>query len=274
MTKETQGCSAIKESLLAYFGQQTGVLSFDRNCVITLPLRTLDDRNISVFIDRKLEDYFVVHDGGKNLGELFVQGIKITETKKKQLEAMAKRFGVSISPEGIFTRGCKLGQLEDSILSITQCASLCMMEVLSHHAVIEEEPLETKVSRSLNKWKPDYVREIGRRVAIQGTQSTHSFDFVSFSSDEEKHKTVAVEILSPTYSARLQADRYGFLVLDIKNSHFDRWARLAVVQKVEMWPRDSMRLIQKLSNEVIALGTDQEPEIEQLLPPVMDQLAA
>ncbi len=49
-----------------------------------------------------MDDFFLVHDGGKNLAELFVQGINVTENKVKTFEAMARRFGVSVSADDFY----------------------------------------------------------------------------------------------------------------------------------------------------------------------------
>lgn len=267
-------CSKIRDSLVAHIGEKTGALTFSDQCVITLPVKTLDDRLLSIFVEQKMDDYFIVHDGGKNIAELFVQGISLTEHRLSTLETIAHRFGVSVSADGVFTKGCTRKEMDDSILAVTQCASLAMFDVATHHPVVEEEKLETKVNRALHKWKPPYVNSIGRKVVVKGKESQHYLDFVSYSSDEAAHSSVAVEILSPTYSPRLQANQYGFLVLDIRDTPFSRWKRLAVVQRVEQWPAASLQLIGKLSDEVLRLREGEESEVEQALPEYMNRLAA
>ena len=80
MTMETQGCSSIRDSLLSFLGTELEVSTFENQCIITLPLKTLDDRFLDVYVEPRIGDYIVVHDGGRTASELHAQGIHLTDT--------------------------------------------------------------------------------------------------------------------------------------------------------------------------------------------------
>jgi hypothetical protein len=158
-----------------------------------------------------------------------------------------------------------------AVLAIGQCASLAMIEIVSHEPVVEDEALSGRVGRTLKLWQPSYV-EIHKRLAVEGTiGSSHVFDYVSIPV-RERANTVAVKILHPSIGPLVQARLYGFLVLDIKGKEADHWKRLAIVAKSEDWRDSALRLVRDLSNDVILLRSDQEERVESLLPVRMTAL--
>ena len=77
-------CSGLKELLVALFASELEVTSVDTACIITLPLKTADDRYIDVFVEPIASSRFVyVHDGGKSTAELFSQGLHPTDTRTR-----------------------------------------------------------------------------------------------------------------------------------------------------------------------------------------------
>ena len=62
---ETQVCSSIRDALLSFLGAELEVSTFEDQCIITLPLKTLDDRFLDVYVEPRIGDYVVVHDGGR-----------------------------------------------------------------------------------------------------------------------------------------------------------------------------------------------------------------
>src|SRR4029078_5025267 len=134
-------CSSARDALVAFFSSFTEVTAVDGRCVITLPLRTVDDRYLDVYLDEKLADYVIVHDGGNSMSELFVQGIHVTDSQAAQFKAIARRFGATFNA-GIFQIACAPGEsIERAIFAVAQCASLAMFEVINHQPNIEDEPL-------------------------------------------------------------------------------------------------------------------------------------
>ena len=269
----SMNCNLIKESLVGYIKRELEVSTFQNKCVITLPIKTFDDRFVDIVVEEKLSDYYLVHDAGKSLGELFAQGVSLTDTRRKLLGVIAHQFGAELS-DGIFTVGCKHSGLQDAVFAISQCATLAMFELAEHRPIVEEEPIAQKISRSLKQWQPRYIREINRGVPMKGHLFPHKFDFVAFSEDESRHPTCALQNLPPTYSARVQAERYAFLVLDIRDTYFDRWPRLAVLSKIEQWTPDAKNMVSELSTNVLEVRSDEEGQIEETLPSFMNQLVA
>src|SRR5258708_1178478 len=88
-------CRLLRANLLEFLGSAIDVIETRDACVLTLPQKTLDDRRASVFVQEKMPDYFLVHDGGKTAAELFAQGIHITDLKQTILEELAERYGAT-----------------------------------------------------------------------------------------------------------------------------------------------------------------------------------
>ncbi len=129
MSDSQKTCHSIRESLLTFFGQQVEVSAVDQNCVLTLPLKTLDDRYIEVFVESTVGDYVMVHDGGNAVAELFLQGIHMNDTRETQMRRIARRYGAAFE-NNTFTIGCRPAVVNTAILAIAQCASLAVFDVL------------------------------------------------------------------------------------------------------------------------------------------------
>src|SRR5687768_2862021 len=135
----TQNCRLVKADLARHLAKRVVVSSDKAQCAVSLPIQTLDGRYVEVFIQDKIGDFVLVHDGGQATAELFVQGIHLTETKRNTLSAIARRMGATFSDD-VFEIACRREQSATAIMAIAQCASLAMFEVLSHVPAIEDEP--------------------------------------------------------------------------------------------------------------------------------------
>ena len=271
---ETQICSSIRDSLLSFLGTELEVSAFEDQCIITLPLKTLDDRFLDVYVESKIGDYIVVHDGGRTASELYAQGIHLTDSKRALLKSMASRYDVSFDEEDdTFKIGSKGNAVQPAILAIAQCASLAMHDVLSHGPVIEAEPIRARVRRSLDSWQTQ-VFQIKHRIPIQGTTrgANHSFDSVAFPRTNGR-KTVGVKVLTPGYGPHVQADRYGFFALDIKGTMYDKWRRVAVVSKSDQWYGSALQVVQAFSHYTLELKTGDDARVEEALPEQIEKLS-
>lgn len=270
---ETSSCSEIREALLRRLGEGVAVSTVSDQCVFSLPIRTLDDRVTDVFVEKLLGESYRVHDAGITASHLFAQGIHITERKADLFEEVARRLGVTYLA-GTFEVSCKEKDVYDAILAVGQCAALATVEVASHKPVVEEDPIRTRVHRSLMGWKPPFVKQISRNVLVKGRKARHSFDFVSFPEEANLKNTVAVQILQPSHSPQAQAERYGFLVLDTEQlAPYDTWQRFAIVTKVEEWGDRPLKLVEDLSQQTLKLVTGDEEKVESMLPQVMENLS-
>lgn len=263
-------CSTIKDALVTLFATELEVSARGERCVVTLPLKTLDDRFIEVIIEAAEGSFTYVHDGGKNISELFAQGIHVTDRQADILERVAKSYGAHFY-QGRFQVLCSNdSEINDAVLAIGQCSSLAMIEVVSHEAEIEEEPISSRVWRALNAWQPPFV-EIQRRYPVKGLRSDHTFDFVSLSVKPSTNN-VAVKILAPSFGPLAQSRLYGYMAYDIAETPAGRWPRIAVVTKADEWSHQALETVRKFSTEVIQLPNDRDQLIETALPQKMDQL--
>jgi hypothetical protein len=264
-----RNCSSLREELVIAFGTELAVASIETGCIITMPMKTVDDRYVGVFVEPS-GAFLTVHDGGKSTAELFAQGIHATDTQVATLNAIARVYGATLY-NGRFQMTCKVEQVQDAVFAITQCASLAMVDVLSHRPKVEDEMLATRVARALNAWRPPYV-EIQHRVHVAGKiGGDHIFDFVSVSK-KRGARTVAVKLLPLSVGANWQAGRYGFLAYDIADVKAVRWPRLAIVSRVEEWSDKALEVIRSASQDVILLYGDREERVESELPDKMTEL--
>jgi translation initiation factor IF-1 len=242
--------------------------------VVTLPMKTVDDRYIDIVIEPTLGSFIYVHDAGKNAAELFAQGIHLTDRQTGVLHEIARRYN-AVFQNGRFQVACpNEAAVHAAILAVSQCVTLAMIEVVTHEAKIEDEPITARIQRSLSKWKPDYV-DIRKRYPVKGKQigAEHQFDFVALSRDMSRAKHVALKILPPSFGARIQADRYGFMVLDIQGRDVADWPRLAIISKVEEWTAPALKIVRELSSDTIEVETEDERRIESVLPGKMTELS-
>lgn len=267
---EMTSCRSLRDAVVAFLDQQIEATTVNDKCIITLPLKTLDDRFVDVYIERRLGPNVLVHDGGKTMAELFAQGIHLTDSQELQMKGIARRNG-AVYQHGMFQIAATLGEtLQESVLALAQCITLAMMPVLSHTPVIEDEPLSGRVARSLFIWRPPYV-DIERNKTVKGRRKEHRFDFISHARKADA-RTVAIKLLPPGYGPNVQADRYGFLAYDLESRIFDRWRRLAIIARVEEWTRESLDIVRSLSADTIELETDAEQSVELVLPRKMTEL--
>lgn len=265
-------CHSVKESLLAFLGDEILVRESRGGCVLVLPTKTIDDRFVTVFVDRKASDYFIVHDAGKTAAELHGQGIHITELRADVFSQMAGRLGATFA-DGIFQMGCTEQTLTASVLAIVQCESMGMWHLLGHKPDFAEEPVRTRIERGLSAWKTPYPCKIERNVRVKGNKASHMFDFVSYPQIENR-QPIAVKVLTPSDDPLGKAREYGFLVYDTEKTYFERWLRLAILTKADKWSRNARHLVASLSTATVEIDTGEEHTIEQRLPATLNQIAA
>ena len=266
---DQQSCLTLKESFARYFLNEVAVTPLRDSCVFTLPIMTLDQRYPDVFIEKKLENTFLVHDAGTTVAQLYAQGIHVTESRASSLEAIAQRFG-AVYAEEKFQRLTDAKCLESSVLAIAQCELMGMHEILEHNPIIEQDSVDLRVKQALELWRPPYIRDIRYRLKIQGKKANHSFDFVTFPTDSQ-HKSAALRILKPSSSPQAQAERYGFLALDLEGTSYEGWNRFAIITKAEQWTKGPLSLVRSLSTKTIEVRSGEEDSLGESIPSVMDE---
>ena len=160
------------------------------------------------------------------------------------LKGIAQAYG-AVFQNGRFQIACpNETAVQEAVFAIGQCASLAMIDIVSHKPVVEDEALSGRVARALERWRPSYVA-IHRRYSVEGSMVEHVFDFVSMPI-RPNAQTVALKILHPSIGPKIQVERYGFLNYDIRGKESDKWSKLAIVAKVDEWPDASLQLVRDL----------------------------
>ena len=88
-----------------------------------------------------------------------------------------------------------------------------------------------------------------------------------------EYHDVAVKILTPGALSKWQAERYGFLALDLVGTAAATWSRLALIVKAERWKPRDVRLVSRHSAATIELRSGEESEIIQVVPERMTELS-
>jgi hypothetical protein len=115
-------CNFLKQSLLTYFEEATSVEDAGDSCVVTLPIPTLDQRLVDIFVEARVGDYYIVHDGGKAVNELILQGARLTDSVNEYLEKLARRFSLTFDDE-MFKGIGRRPDLQSMILGVGMCSS-------------------------------------------------------------------------------------------------------------------------------------------------------
>jgi hypothetical protein len=253
-------CSGIKESLIGYISSHLAAQQIGDTCVVTLPFETLDKRWVDVFIEPRVKDFYLIHDGGKAVNELILQGMKITPAVERGLSLVASRFGISYSDE-MFQSGTKMAGLSSKIYSVGMSSALAMVNLLEHVSEVEEEPIEGQIGTLLNRWGRNRAK-ITENVRVAGEIKQHTFNFLV--SPRRHGLPIGVSILHPTAGALAAAERFGFKAKDLADTKFGKWPRVAVEDKAEIWSPEARRIVKRFAKFVIPIRTGERPTFEQI----------
>ena len=232
-------CSSIKESFVAYLSEQTSVHDTGGDCIITVPMNTIDNRWVDITVESSGTNFFLVHDSGKSSDELFLQGLSLSSKKEDLLKLIANRYGVEISA-GRFMVGCNSDHLQHSIWAVAHCSGLAMAEMLKHKPNVEDEAVKTAVGGIIRSWGGERGARVQQSVSVKGETSNHMFDFVT----ANQNGSVAVNVLVPSSGAFSRAERYGFQGLDIRES-YKAYKKMAILANPDVWSSEAKRIVSK-----------------------------
>lgn len=264
-------CSDIRESLSAMFADRVKISTRARYCVITLPLQSVDQRHVSLVVEKTVGDKLRVHDAGKTDSSLFAQGVNVTKARLNVMRKVADSYGVTIGEDHLIQKLCDLSAVNAAILDVAQCAILASQEIVGHKTVVEEESLSRRLRDVFSDWRPPFLEKIVSNAKVQGETAVHNFPFVAFPRNVQ-NRAVAVKVLYPSH-AQWQAERYGFLVHDLRGMPiYGQWARITVLSRAEEWPRRAVELVRNLSDQTVSIRSGDEPEAIAALPDTVGRL--
>jgi hypothetical protein len=258
--------SALRDTLLAdtRFHQTSGA------CIITLPIPTVDGRLVDVFVEQRMSDYCVVHDGGKAAGELTLQGVKLTESIDSHFQILAKRFGISYVNETFSATG-KAVNAHTMALSVGMCSGVAMAQLVGHIATLVDEPLRHQVGSVVRGWAKKNFK-ISPDITVPGGHAKHRFDFVAFPK-KRAASTVAMSVLLPGSNSLAAAERFGFKTTDLEATDFAKWRKVVVQGRSEAWSSEAKAILTRCADAVIELREDQKLDAGELRDR-LDQVAA
>jgi len=240
-------CLSIKDLLLGYLSEFTTVTQDGDECIITVPLNTLDNRWVDVVIVEKSKDYFLVHDAGKSADELFLQGMTRSEGRLAILKKIAARNGVDLVSDAVFTAHCPKDLLQHSIWAVAQSSSLAMTEILRHKSNGEEDSSNHAVGQIIREWSGEHSVRFEKGPEVRGKIAQHSFDFMA----SDARSVVAINVLNPASAPLSRAERYGYQALDLVGSSADSWKKMVVLAKPEVWTPEAKRIVKELADNTV-----------------------
>lgn len=249
-------CLRMKDDLLRFIDSELTVSRFDeQHCIVTLPLMTLDGRYLDVHVEER-DGSITVHDGGRTVSELYAQGVHMNTKRFGVFFDLARRYGAYFDRQDDAFRITGSGvNVQEAVLTIAQCASLAMHDVVNRRPTAGSVDVPYLVKRTMMQWRtPDF--NIHKDFPLVGTsgKAVHHFDYLADPTKPGARK-VAVQVLSRTVASHFQARTYGFLVLDLKGTDYDSWPRIAVVSGAVNWDRKSLEIVKSLSDRTITVTT-------------------
>jgi hypothetical protein len=261
-------CNSIRQALFDHLAAQVVVQQLRDACVVTLPFATVDQRWVDIFVEPRATDFFLIHDGGKAVNELILQGMKITPSIEREFGQIAGRFGVAYSDE-MFQTGAKFPGVAAQAYAVGMCSALAMTQLLDHVPAAEEENLEGQIGVLLRRWGRKKAK-VSENVRVNGKLKQHIFDFVL---TPHKREPIMVSVLHPTAGALSAAERFGFKAQDLQGTHFAKWKRLAVEAKSEVWSPDARKIVETFAHSVIQVPSGDLASFDDLSE-TLDRLVA
>lgn len=241
-------CQTVKNLLVTYLQNETEILQSRVACIASLPFKVLDGVNAEVYIE-EISGGYLVHDGGRSLGVLESSGMLITDRKLELLGQLAKRLGASFD-NGVFKKIAKDSSLQESVLSVGQCCSVSMFELLKHAPSTEEEMIRSRVRADVNNWAVAHGATIHDNKKVQGAVKQYTLDLFL----DTASVPIGINILVPTYGAAVSADRYALQSLDLGKTSFKR---LVVLVKPDKWKQKSRSVVSKMADAVAEIQETQ-----------------
>ena len=251
---QTANCQSIRESILQHLRDATSVEHSGGLCIATLPIRTVDDRLVDIFIESRQADFYLVHDAGKAANELILRGINITNAMNRNYSLLAERFGVKWSDE-MFQAGCKLDRIAASAFAVAMCSSMATLDLLGFVAQPEEDTAHKQFGVALRSWSRSR-NSVKESVPVKGSWKQHSFDFVYY---PKTGQPIAISVLSPGGNAIASADRAAFRSKDLVGTHFEQWRKVIVQADAQSWTSPAKNLLSKCSDLVIEINSGEKP---------------
>ena len=252
-------CQSLKESVLLYLSEVTSVTELRDGCIITLPVPTLDARLVDVFVEATGSDYMLVHDGGKAVNELILQGVDLTSSITQYMESVAKRFHLLYQDQR-FVAMARRDKLVDSTLAVGMCSALAMAQLVGNVASLrEEEPIRQQFGKALKTWARHRAK-IDNNVVVNGRRGQHRFDFLATPRRGRK-APIALSVLDPGSNPLGTAERFGYIASDLDQTEYSKWSRVAVQSRAEEWTTEAKKTVQNCADVVIEIPSEQPPSV-------------
>jgi hypothetical protein len=245
-------CQSIKDSLLSYFSEATVIVPSGDGCGITFPLPTVDGRQIEVYIEFRAGNYAIVHDGGRAVNELILQGVKVTDSIHSYMDSLAKRYGATYTDESFRLTGLR-SSIQEMIAAVGMCSALAMGQLIGNIAIPVEEPIREQFGHALRSWARKKMK-VSVDVAVRGRRAQHKFDFVGYPK-ESGLAPIAMSVISPGSNPLAAAERFGFKATDLDSTRYQNWRRVAVQGRSELWSNEARTILRDCADEVIEVSS-------------------
>ena len=253
-------CKSIHSGILDHLATNTVMHSIDGACVITLPIPTVDGRLVDVFIEHRMTNHCVVHDGGKTSSELSLQGVNITESIIVHFSLLARRFGLEYKNE-TFTVAGNISDVHKMALAVGVCSGMAMAQVVGHMSPLAEEPLRHKIGNAVKGWAKRRFK-VSPDVQVPGEHAKHRFDFVAYPKKANSN-TIAMSVLLPGSNSLGAAERFGFKTTDLK-APYNAWGKVVIQGKSESWSSEAKNIIRSCADAVVEIGGEDRIDTEEL----------
>jgi len=251
----SQVCFSIRESFLTYLSEYTVAHDSDGDCVLTVPINTIDNRWVDVTVEDLGNGVYRVHDAGKASDELFLQGVPLSDKKFDVMQLIANRYAVHVD-NGSFMLECKAEDIQHSISAVAHSSAMAMTELIRHRPSQEDETVKSEVGKIIYEWGTQHKYRVVRDLEVAGDTTDHKFDFLV--ADELHH--VAVNVLNPGQNSLARAQRYGFQGFDLAHN-YATYKNLAVLANPQVWSQNARGIVTKIASRTIDFSATAPEEI-------------
>lgn len=251
----SQVCFSIRDSFLAYLSEHTIAHDSDGDCVLTVPINTIDNRWVDVTVEDLANGAYRVHDGGKASDELFLQGVPLSDKKFDVMQLIANKYAVHVD-NGRFMIECRADEIQHSISAVAHSSAMAMTELIRHRPSQEDETVKSEVGRIVYDWGLQHKYRVVSDLEVSGDTTQHKLDFLA--ADESHH--VAVNILNPGQNSLARAQRYGFQGFDLKHN-YATYKNLVVLAHPQLWSQNARGIVDRIANRTVDFSGTAAEEI-------------
>lgn len=259
---DTLLCDPLADILAASLSEKFAVLpEKDGSCAVATPFRYPDLASVEISVHRVAEGY-TVSDDGETLNILFVNGLTLTRSIRKEIQAIARSHGIRFEKETLFITvptESEIGDATTRLLNAIQAVGYLLYKRRHRTTPAFQDIVEEHLIVNRIRYQTGHL--------VIGKTRQHSLKFFVNSG-----RNIGIEPLTARtlQSARNKAERMAFKYMDIRRGNPTTHYRLLAVldtrgRRAEVWQDpDAFRPIEEYTDGFFRWPEDKDEIITTL----------